>query len=114
MTPLPDGETELLLKAEDPNKTLLPVDTFVEQVQRRTNPFHKSRLATGRLTPDRAGAPWTPEEEALLLEQFDNQLPVKTIAKSFQRTRRSITVRLERNGRVPLRKPSPTTPPITA
>ena len=111
VTPLPDGETEILLKAEDPNKTLLPLNTFVDQVERRTNPFRKSRLATGRLTPDRAGAPWTPAEETSLLEQFDSETAIKTIAKNFQRTRRSITVRLARNGRVaPLKPSNPSAP----
>ena len=99
VTPLPDAETEILLKAEHPNKTFLPPDTFVEQVERRINPLHKSRLSNARMTPDRAGVAWTDEEEALLLHHFDTGTDFKAIATFHQRTRRSIIVRLERLSR---------------
>src|SRR5665811_2049829 len=49
VTPLPDGETEILLKAKDPSMTLMPIGTFVEQVERGFSPIYKCRLPNGKI-----------------------------------------------------------------
>src|ERR1019366_6589820 len=82
-------------QSRPPNKTFLPPDTFVEQVQRRFTPIYKSRLPNGKVIPERAGVSWIDDEE----------VDIKTIAAAHKRTRRSILVRLARNGRVPYTRP---------
>ena len=50
--------------------------------------------------PANAGKPWTPEEDAELLEAFDRGTPMATIAQAHARTLAGIQARLERNNRL--------------
>ena len=48
--------------------------------------------------PDHAGAPWTAEEEEVLLTAFNSGVPIKEIAVQSGRTKGAITSRLKKMG----------------
>ena len=51
--------------------------------------------------PQRAGKPWTEEEEKKLLQYFDTGTPIKNIAQKHQRTPYAVMHRLYDLGKVP-------------
>lgn len=52
-----------------------------------------------RSLPENAGNPWPPEEEQVLLSDFDSGVSVKELAKKHQRTEGAIRSRLEKLGK---------------
>lgn len=52
--------------------------------------------------PINAGKPWTAEEDARLLGQFDRGLAVTELAREHERTAAGIQARLEKHGRLRL------------
>lgn len=52
--------------------------------------------------PANAGKPWTEEEDAKLLVQFDRGLSVAELAREHERTAAGIQARLEKHGRLSL------------
>lgn len=59
---------------------------------------HRSR----NTLPANAGTPWTAEEDAQLLAQFDRGLAVTDLAREHERTAAGIQARLEKHGRLRL------------
>lgn len=53
-----------------------------------------------KVLPEKAGAPWKPEEDAQLLHEFDNGASIAQLMALHQRTRGSIASRLVRLGRI--------------
>lgn len=52
--------------------------------------------------PANAGKPWSAEEDAQLLGQFDRGLAVAELARAHERTAAGIQARLEKHGRLRL------------
>lgn len=50
--------------------------------------------------PANFGKPWTPEEDAQLIESFDNSMPFTYLANAHQRTQSSVRLRLEKLGKI--------------
>lgn len=50
--------------------------------------------------PAAAGQPWSEEEDALLAHEFDGGMPVADIARQHGRSKKAITLRLVRLGRI--------------
>ena len=63
--------------------------------------------------PPKAGRPWTKDEEARMLQQFDAKVDVAAIAQELNRTSGAIWARLEKVGRIQ-RKDYPGAPKLYA
>ena len=60
----------------------------------------KDRGRRDRGLPDKAGTPWSAEEDQRLLEAFDQGIDVNELAERHCRTRGAIAARLVRLGRI--------------
>ena len=63
----------------------------------------QDRERRDRELPDKAGTPWSSEEDHRLLEAFDQGIDVHELAERHSRTRGAIAARLVRLGRIPER-----------
>lgn len=66
----------------------------VRELEKLEKPARSSQL------PGNAGKPWSTEEDARLLQAFDEGIPVKELAERHARTKGSIESRLIRHGRL--------------
>ena len=73
-----------------------------------------ARAATGEHRPGKAGMPWSPEEDAQLLQSFDAGASVRQMAEQHERSRGGIASRLVRLGRIQERSEVHQRPPRSA
>ncbi len=74
-------------------KALLAAKSALERAQRSEE--------RRRALPKRAGQPWDEKENALLIKEFEQGIPVKELASKHKRTIWAIESRLIKSGRNP-------------
>jgi hypothetical protein len=98
---------ESLGSGVDPHQgTPIPIDSFqspdVIRALFTAAALLKDRQAAASAShrPAAAGAKWTGDEDALLVRQYDEGLPIPEIARQHDRTTGAITTRLVKLGKI--------------